>query len=122
MDDLIARVRAAKEPFAELFDSVQQILAPTDDWAIDDTEKWDWFAQFAFCVAARAWTDAALALVEMKLPAKDGWWVNLLAIGGIRPCAEIHDSQRTYAELAPHPALAVVLALLVTVKETENDA
>lgn len=136
MDDLISRVRAAKGPdreldgrialhmglVAEFFESHR---VPFDEENVDGPEyffgqpRWSGGGVGYEAPHFTSSIDAALALVEMKLPAKDGWRVTCYDIGSPESCAEIykmfrHDEFRGYS---PHPALAILLVLLVAMKE-----
>jgi len=114
IEDLITKVREAKEPSRELFLSVLGYLVGGEPRG---------FEVSAF-IYAHAWTEAALTLVEMKLPGWEWSFGTNHAAKGLFIAIITEDPIRSpdYTGNAPHPALSIILSLLMAVKETDHDA
>ena len=65
--------------------------------------------------------DAALALVQEKLPPRDGWRFNIVDIGEERVGFEVHKPEwpGSHYEDAPTAPLAILIALLTALEEQE---
>ena len=116
MDDLIARVRAAKEPDLALVYSVCEALDLTKGLK-DFSPEWRNIYRIRRLIDAEAWTEAALAMVDYCLPGCEKY----LWIFGARTQANLTGEDcRSYIANAPTPSLAIMLALLLAVEEMRN--
>ena len=119
--ELLTALKAATGPSGKIDAKLHMFFHPEEKvkefsmlgWRVQkDNGKWEPLP--AICDSI----DAALALVQEKLPPRDGWRFNIVDIGEERVGFEVHKPEwpGSHYEDAPTAPLAILIALLTALE------